>query len=388
MPPTTQLFPEVADVSTLGQKFTSAVYLPIGIEGQAGAAGTAVVATLYRITRKDEAVTLFDTAANSELSRQIQQMLDQGAGPIIASAAAKGSLPTTVQRQAVWEKMESDEFIRLRLTDAVVQADLVALASSCNNADLLNNKQFAIMGMAAATPKATLLTAATAIAGATGTGPKRAVLVAPGVYDSLGTLRSGSFLAACVAAEIAKNGDPANDLDLWPIPTLTAIEKTADGLGIFRRKVVAGSAVNDFEDLLQGGVSPVMPLTVPFGTISGVQISHLRTVFVTDTTFDSLMTREIVDQVFLDVKNYILTGAFLRAGNTQETRDRIESGVNALLTERRSWITPITQPDGKIGYGVNVVSSLDNRQVTVNYSGTVVRGISTVQVAAALTIPA
>lgn len=388
MPPTTQLFPEVADVSTLGQKFTSAIYLPIGIEGQADNSGSAVVATLYRITRKDEAVTLFGTAALSELSRQIQQILDMGAGPVIASASAKGSAPTLVQRQAVWEKMESDEFIRLRLTDSVTQADLVALATSCNNADLLNNKQFAIMGMAAATTKANLLTAATAIAGSTGTGSKRAVLVAPGVYDSGGVLRSGSYLAACVAAEVAKNGDPANDLDLWPIPTLTGIEKSADGLGLFRRKVVTGSVVNDFEDLLQGGVSPVMPLSVPFGTVSGVQLSHLRTVYVTDTTFDSLMTRQIVDQVFLDVKNYILQGQFLRAGNTQETRDRIASGVNALLTERRSWITPITQPDGTIGYGVNVVSSLDNRQVTVNYTGTVVRGISTVQVAAALTIPA
>ena len=385
----TQLFPEVIDSSTLQQRLTSALFLPIGIEGLA-VSGSAVVGTLYSVARKDEATTLFGTATASEMTRQIHAILDAGAGPVVAAASAT-SAPTLIQRQAVWEKMESDEFIRIRLTDSTVQADLAALATSCNYADLLNNKQFAILGMAAGTTKAALLTAATAIAGATGSGPKRAILIAPGVFDGNGTLRSGGYAAACVAAEMAKNGDPLNDLDLWPIPFLTGIEKSADGLPFFRRKVVGGVPANDFEDLLIGGVSPLMPLSVPFGspaTLSGAQISHLRTVFITDGTFDAAMTRIIVDQIFLDVKNYVIQGAFLRAGNTQETRDRIQSGVDALLTERRTWIRPITQPDGSDGYSVAVTSSLDNRQLTVSYQGIVVRGISTVQVAANLTIPA
>lgn len=389
--PTTQLYPEVTDQSVLGQRLGQNVFLPIGIEGQADSGGAATTGILYQINRRDEAVTQFGTAALSELTRQIHAILDAGAGPVIAGASAKGTTPTLVQRQVIWALMESDEFIRLRLTDSTVQSDLVALATSMNNADLLNNKQLALMGMASGTTKAALLTAATAIAGATGTGPKRAALIAPGVYDSAGTLRSGSYAAACVAAEMAKHSDPSTDLDLGVVPNLTGIEKGADGLGLFRRKVVTGAAVNDFEDLLQGGVSPLMPTSVPFGTPtaqSGVQISHLRTVYITDTTFDALMTRIIVDQVFLDVKNYVVGGGFLQAGNTLETRTRIASGVTALLNERRSWITPILQGDGTLGYNVAVTSSPDNRQITISYQGTVVRGISTVQVAANLTIPA
>lgn len=389
--PTTQLYPEVVDASTLQPRQQANIFLPIGFEGGSDVGGTAVAATLYQINRKDEAITLFGTEALCPMTKQINAILDAGAGPVIAGASAKTLSPTLVQRQAVWEKMESDEFIRIRLTDSSVQADLTALASSCDNASKINNKQIAIMGGAVAQTKANLLTLATSIAAATGEGPKRAVLVGPGAYDLGGTLRSGTHVAACIAAEIAKNGDPTNDLDLWEIPALIAIEKGADGLPIFRRKVVSGAAVNEFEDLLQGGVSPIMPIAVPFGTaasLSGVQTTHLRTVYVTDSTYDSLQTRIIVDQVFLDVKNYIIGGNFLRAGNTQETRDRIASGVAALLTERRSWIQPIVQPDGTNGYNVSVVPSVDMRQVTVSYQGIVVRGISTVQVAANLTIPA
>jgi fructose-specific component phosphotransferase system IIB-like protein len=389
--PSTQLYPEVVDASTLQQRLTAAgIFMPIGYEGQKDVGGTAVVATLYQINRKDEAITLFGTEALSPMTKQIGAILDAGAGPVIAAASGSTS-PTLVQRQAVWEKMESDEFIRLRLTDSTTQADLVALGSSCDNASKINNKQFAVMGAAVAQTKANLITLATAIAGSTGEGAKRSVLVGPGVYDSGGTLRNGAHLAACVAAEIAKNSDPSNDLDLWPIPNLTGIERGADGLPIFRRKVVTGAAVNEFEDLLQGGVSPVMPISVPFGTaasLSGVQLTHLRTVFITDTTYDSLMTRIIVDQIFLDVKNYVRDTNYLRSGNTQETRDRIQSGVAALLDERRSWITPVQQPDGTLGYNVAVTPSADMRQVTISYQGTVVRGISTIQVAANLTIPA
>jgi hypothetical protein len=111
-------------------------------------------------------------------------------------------------------------------------------------------------------------------------------------------------------------------------------------------------------------------------------------VYVTDTTYDSLQTRIIVDQIFLDVKTYVMQTNYLRAGNTPETRSRIASGVSAVLNERRAWIAPIQQPDGSMGYNVSVVPSADSRQVTISYQGTVVRGISTIQVAANLTIPA
>ena len=378
---TVLLDPRVIDASTLQPKATSAIYLQPAIEGQATATGNANVGVPYTINRLDEAATAF--GADSPLYRLIYAMLNRGAGPIIAIASGKPTLPTLVQRQAAWEKLESDENIRIRLTDSVVQADLAALAVSCANADLLYNKQICFVGMPAGTTKTALLTAATAIASGTQVPASRAVLVAPGVYDGAGALQSGSFAAACVAAEVAKNSDPGNDLDLWDIPMLLGIELDANGLPIFRRKVVAGVPVDEFEDLLQGGVSPLQPSRVA----GGVSTSHLRTTYITNTAYDAIYTRIIVDQLFIDVKAYIYDQNFFRAGNTETTRARMKSGVEAVIQERSTWVLPVSQPDGSLGYNVTVVPSPDMRQVTVGYEGIVVRGISTVKVAGNLSIP-
>lgn len=378
-----QLFPEVLDASTLTPRLASNVYLPIGIEGQAASAGTATPGTIYAVNREDEANSLF--GSTSVLAQLVRAIVKRGATPVLASASVKGSTsPTLTDRQTVWAKFESNDDVRIRLTDSVTQSDLAALAVSCKNANILNNKQFAVVGLASGITKANLITAAAAVAGSDILQASRGVLVGPGIYDENGTLQSGSFAAACVAAEIAKNADPSNDLDLWDIPYTTGIEKGTDGLPVFTRKVVAGVEVNDFEDLLQGGVSVLMNSRSPNG---GVSTTHLRTVYLTSGDYDSLMTRIIVDQVFLDVKNYIMDGGFLRLGNTATTRARIQSGVDALLNERNGWISPITQADGTLGYNVSVTSSTDNRQITIAYEGIVVRGISTVKVSANLSIP-
>lgn len=377
----TLLDPRVLDASTVIPKPTQAIYLPIAVEGQMDAAGGASINTPASFVRVDDANTAF--GPNSSLARIINVILNRGAGPVIGIASAKATLPTTVQRQAAWAVLESDRTVRIRLTDSEVQADLVALATSAANANLLFYKQIALMGMPAGTSKANLIAAATAIAGA-GTDPAtRSVLVGPGVYDESGTLRGGSFAAACAAAEIAKNSDPTNDLDIWPMPLLTDVEKDAAGLPVFRRKVVSGAAVDDYEDLLQGGVSPFQPARVPGGVIT----THFRTVFTTAGTFDSLYTRIIADQVFVDVREYIYDSNFLRSPNNDATRSRIASGVEAQLRERGSWIRPVNQADGTQGYNVSVTSSPDNRQVIVGYEGIVVRGISTIKVAANLTVP-
>ncbi len=376
----TQLDPGVIDASTLTPRQTSDIFLPIGIEGQGESAGTGVVATPYVISRGDQAETIIGAQSANALSRHVQAILAAGAGPVKVVISAKGSTPNISQRQTAWATLESDVDVRIRLTDSAVQSDLVALAASANLANLVYNKQVAIVGMPSGTSKAALISAAAAIA--VGDQP-RAVLVAPGVYDAAGVLRSGNYGAAVVAAEVAKNPDPSSDLDLWGIPNLTGIELDSAGLPLFRRKIVTGASVNDYEDLLDGGVSPLQPSRVA----GGVMTTHLRTAYITNTQWDNLYTRIIVDQIFLDVKNYILDNNFLRQGNTDATRARIASGVAALLTERSSWISPITQGDGTTGYGVSVTSSPDNRQVTVGYQGVVVRGINTVQVAANLSIP-
>lgn len=375
------LYPDVIDAGTLQPKLTSAIYLPIGIEGQKEASGTAVIATLYSISRIDESATLFGAA--SSLHRIVKAVLDRGAGPVIAAASASGTTPTLVQRQAVWEKMESDNFIRLRLTDSEVQADITALGKSAANANLLYNKQIALVGLPSGTAKAALISGADAIIADGVFTAQRTTLIGPGVYDENGTLRGGSFAAAAVAAQIAKNADPTNDLDRSQVPFLTAIEKGADGLPVFRRKVVTGTAVNEFEDLLAGGVSPLEP--TQGGT--GVQITHLRMAYKADGTYDSIQTRIVIDQIFVDVKAYLLNNNYLSSVNSETVRARIKSGVEAVLLERGEWIKPVEQPDGSLGYNVSVVSSLDNRQVTVGYEGVVRRGISTVKVAPTLSIP-
>jgi len=378
---TVLLDPRVVDASTLQPKATAAIYLQPAVEGQASSTGTANILVPTLITRLDQAAASF--GADSTLYRMIDALLSRGAGPVIAIASAKATTPTLAQRQAAWEKLESDENIRIRLTDSEVQADIVALSVSCANADLLYNKQICFVGMASGTTKAALLTAATAITSGGQVPASRTCLVGPGVYDGTGTIRGGSFAAAAVAAEVAKNADPSNDLDLWDIPSLLAIELDAFGLPVFRRKVAAGVPLNDFEDLLQGGVSPLQPSRVA----GGVATTHLRTAYVTNTAWDSLATRIIVDQLFVDVKNYVYDGAFFRQGNTEAVRSRIQSGVNALLVERRAWLNPVVQPDGTLGYKVTVEPSADFRQVIIGYEGIVVRGISTIKVAGNLQIP-
>jgi hypothetical protein len=371
----TQLYPEVKDATSLGPRYAQTLYLPFGIEGQADAAGTASVGALAKISRPADADTFFGPA--SSLSALVKFVLNRGIPQVTAVASAKASGPTLVQRQAAWALLEADPSIRIRLTDSVVQADHVALADSCEWAEGINNKQVCFVGMASGTSSAALVTAAAAIAS------KRAVLVGPGVYDETGTLRSGSYAAASVAAEVSKNPDITDDLDTARIPGFTGLEvESPSGLPVFRLRAGAGTPVNDFETMLQGGVSPLKQS--PQG---GVEITHLRTTYVTDTTYDALMTRLIVDQLFIDVRDYVRDNLFLRRGNTQKTRDDLRAGVAALLNERSGWLLPVTQPDGNPGYAVAVTSSTDGRQVTVSYKGQVVRGIQTILVDAQLVIP-
>src|SRR5262245_21076476 len=152
-------YPQVIDAATLRQKATSPVYLPVGIEGQSDVAGSSSVGTIYSIGRPDEADAYFGSA--SKLTALIKQVLNRGAGPLSAVASVKGAVaPTLAERQAAWEKFESDEMVRIRLTDSTTQADLVALAVSCQNADLIYNKQFCVVGLATGQSKANLITAA------------------------------------------------------------------------------------------------------------------------------------------------------------------------------------------------------------------------------------
>lgn len=373
----TQLFPEVIDNTVLNQKPQGGIYLPIGIEGVIGAAGSGVVGTTYTISRASDADTYLDPA--STLAKIVKMLLDRGAGPVIVVPSQKSPTAVTLaDRQAAWQSLEANPLVRIRLTDSVLQADHVALGTSCDYAALLQNKQFAIVGMAAATAKATLLTAATAVAS------KKVVLTAPGIVLEDGTTKDANFTAAAIASMVAQNSNPADDLDTATIPKLLSMEKTAAGYDFLRRIVVGGTLTNDFEDLLVGGVSPVMP-----GINGGVGISHLRMTYKVDSSFDALMTRIIIDQIFVLVRDYCVNFNQLRKGNTETTRAQLASAVDALLKEHSDWIQPVLLPDGvTTGYGVTVTASGDQRQQIVSYQGAVVRGVQTILVSGNLTIAA
>lgn len=368
------MYPEVKDATTLGPRFSQPQYLPIGIEGQADAGGTGTAGVIYVVTTPAQADTVFGPA--SPLTALVRFVLDRGVPAVRAIASKKGSVPLLAERQTAWALLESDPNVRIRLTDSGVQADIVALADSCENAELINHKQICFIGMASGTTLTNLTAAATAIAS------KRAVLVGPGIFSEAGVLLSGMLAAAAVAATVANNPDIADDLDTLSLPGFTGIEIDASGLPMLRKKVTGGTAVNDFETALSGGVSPLRS-----GRNGGVEITHLRMAYTTDTTFDSLMTRLIVDQLFIDIRDYVEGNLFLRRGNTPDVRADLKAGVEALLAERNNWLQPKNLPDGTVGYGVSVIPSADMRQVTVGYQGIVVRGIQQVLVDGKLEIP-
>jgi hypothetical protein len=60
----TMLDPRVIDASTLVPKLTSEIYLPVGVEGQMDAAGTATVGVVYALTRIDESADAFGPASS------------------------------------------------------------------------------------------------------------------------------------------------------------------------------------------------------------------------------------------------------------------------------------------------------------------------------------
>jgi hypothetical protein len=372
-----QLFPEVIDGSTLGQRVSNPVFLPIGIEGEADVDGDAVVNQVYTIASASEAVAHFGAA--SKLTALCTYLIDRGATVITAVASASGAAPLLAERQAAWQTLEARREVRIRLTDDTDQATLVAIADSCENANLLNNKQFAIVGMAAATTKANLIVAATAI------NSSRVVLVGPAVYDENGVLQDGSFLAASVAALVAQNNDPSDDLDTLIIPKLTGMEQDSLGNNLFRSLVVGGAVVNDFEDLLQGGVSPVMP---PVDGSAGVAISHLRMTYKTDASFDALMTRIIMDQLFVGIRDAAMKFMSLRKGNTETTRNQLQSRIDAFLKANKDIVQEEVLGDGTTGYGVNVQSDVSGRQQIISYGGEIVRGTQTILVNGNLVIAA
>ena len=371
------LYPEVRDIGSLAGVFNLDQFLVVGVEGQKDTAGTAVVGTPYLISDPADADTRFGPA--SSLGKLVKFMLARGLNFVWAVASASNTLPTLVQRQAAWTVLEENVDVRVRLTDSVVQAELAALADSCEWAEGIQNRQFCVVGMATPSSSAGAITAAGAISS------RRGVLVSPGVIDSNGTLLTGVYSAAYVAAEVAKNVDITDDLDTLPIAGTLGIEKDAtNGMPLYRLKAGAGVPVNDFNTLLAGGVSPLRQ-----GRDGQAEIVHLRTTYTVDSTFDALLTLLVKDEVFIRIRRALTNptegNSFLRRGNTADNR-ALAAAITDSELRAMPGVQPKILPDGTTGFGVTVTASPDKKRMIVSYQGEVVRNTQKIDINGVLTI--
>ena len=365
--------PMIVDESTLTGIFQSETYLPVGVEGEMALDGDATYALPETISSPGDAATAF--GASSSLTSIVQLLLARGFSRV--TAVASDASHDLAGREAAWEALEDDDTIRLRLSDATAQADLAALAASCENAEGIQNKQFCVTAMATPTSKSTLSTYAAAIAS------KRAVLVGPGVYDLNANLLGGGLLAAICGAEIAKNPDITDSLNLYEIPATAGIEvEAASGLPLFRLRANGGSPIDDFADLLDDGVSPLKQADTGLAAFT-----HLRTTWTEDATFDALQTLLIKDGVFIGIRQELLANNFLRKPNTSDNRSLAAAIVDAWLLAHDTWVAPVALPDGKTGYGVTTAASTDGKKFTVSYKGQVVRGTNVIAIDGTLVIP-
>jgi hypothetical protein len=374
------LYPEVRDTSNLTGVLFLDQFLAVGIEGQKDAGGTAAVGIPQLITDPVAADTLFGPASN--LAALVKFVLAQGINYVWAVASASGSVPLLAARQTAWQTLEENPDVRIRLTDSETQADLIALGTSCTQAEAIQNKQFAFGGLASPTTLATLTAAAIAI------NSQRMVLVGPGYYDSNGVLRGGRYAAARVACEVARNADITDDLDLVNLAATTGLEKEiATGMPLLRNRAGA-TPTNNFATALTAGVSPLgqNPAT------GQAQIIHLRMTYTgpgqTDSTYDALQTRLIKDELFIRIRNMLLGEKFLRRGNTPSNRGLAAKRVDDFLIAHSDWAQPIVLPNGAIGYGVTVTPSGDKKKMIVSYQGEIVRNTQVIEVGGNLTIPA
>jgi hypothetical protein len=374
----TSIYPEIRDTSTLTGIFNLPTFMPIGIEGQKATAGTAVVATPYVVDTPALSDSLFGA---STLSTLVKFVLARGIPYVVAVASASNVSPTLVQRQAAWTALEENPTVRIRLTDSLVQADHVALADSCEYAELIQHKQWAAVGMATGTTLSGLTTAAAAIAS------RRAILVGPGIYDQNGNLLNGSFAAAAWACERAKSFDLTDDFDLTDIPATSGVEKDATGMPLFRSRANGGTPLNDFDTLLNGGVSPLA--LSPGGA---ARMVHPRTTFTTDTTYDSLNTLLIKDQLFLDIAQLLYDDNVLRRPNNDYWRSFVAASVTEYLARRAAgvdaWIKAPMLPSGSQGFGVTVTSDSTGKQMNIAWQAIIDRGTQKINVNGVLSIAA
>lgn len=363
--------PMIIDESTLTGVFSSETFLPIGIEGHMTGSGDADFGTPETIHSAGEADAAF--GADSSLAAMVKLALARGYSQV--KAVASETSHALAGREAAWEALEDDPTIRLRVTDSTVQSELVALAESCENAEAIQNKQFSVGAMATPSSKATLSTIATAI------NSKRAVLVGPGVYLD-GVLVGGGLLSVLIGTEIAKNPDITDSLNLYEIPATGGIEQqTSTRLPLFRLRANGGSPIDDWQDLLDDGVSPLKQAETGLAAFT-----HLRTTYTDDETFDALQTLLIKDEVFLGVKQELVDFKFLRKPNTLDNRNLASAIVDAWLNDHNTWVAKTRLPDGSLGYGVTASPGIDGKSFTVSYFGEVVRGTNVIIINGTLTI--
>jgi hypothetical protein len=119
---------------------------------------------------------------------------------------------------------------------------------------------------------------------------------------------------------------------------------------------------------------------------------HPRTTFTTDTTYDSLNTLLIKDQLFLDIAQLLYDDDVLRHPNNDYWRSFVAASVTTYLARRAAgvdaWITAPMLPSGSQGFGVTVTPDGTGKQMNIAWQAIIDRGTQKINVNGVLSIAA
>lgn len=194
---------------------------------------------------------------------------------------------------------------------------------------------------------------------------ERVVLVGPDVVTENGTVLSGVFGAAAVAAAIAAETDPS-------IPLQGAV---LAGLGGVETRYTD----SEIDALVRGGVTPLEAVGGEVSPIRGVT-TRTKTDGAADATWRELTTILIVDDVIPAIRS-ALRSRFARSRNTAQSRGAIRSQVVLELENKR-------MQERIESYGEVSVRAMDGEPTVclVEFSFAVAHGLSRVYLTAHITV--
>jgi len=304
------------------------------------------------ITSYDQALNLFGSIGDEDMSELIRLALKNGASAVVA-------VPVSEQYDAGFEALAQREDIAVVLCDSTSATAQKSMRDSVEEASSARRERIAVAAGAKGE------TAEELVARAAQLNSERVVLVGPGAVDRSGAAMGGLAVAAAVAGVIAGQTDPAVPLGGGEL------------LGLYG---LAGR-YNDGEldQLILGGVTPVEELGGAVSVVRGVT-TRTTTAGEADTTWRELTTILVVDDVIPSLRSALRT-KFRRAKNTERGRGAIRAQVVLELENKlaREIIS---------GYeNVSVTAdSTDPTRCLVDFSFTVAHGLNQIWLTAHITV--